>query len=277
MTQEALLVLHSASAIDTDVRVSKEALLVLHDSGFQPETRLTQEALLVLHSAPTTDTEARMSQEALLVLHSAPTTDTDVRVSQEALLVLHENNYSTPVSLDVQISQAPLQVLLTDLNSDPLVKVSQAPLQVLLKDLSSKPEVKISQAPLQVLVTDISDINEVLISQAPVQVILNDLGYTPELRVSQAPLQILVKAIPLPGILCFVVCFEDGTYPEDTVDYVMLLGADIATATFMEAGTVYHDGANGACISPASGEMYDDIILVLQYGDMIGAYEGILQ
>ena len=269
LTQQAIAVLHQS--ISSDVKVSQQAVVVLHENRYQLEARVTQQAVAVLHKASSANTEARVAQQAVAVLHKATSANTDARVAQQAVAVLHANNYSTPTSADARVSQAPIQVLLKE--STPEVQVSQAPIQVLLKE--SAPEVQVSQAPIQVLLTEAaSSVSEAQVSQAPIQVLLKESA--PEVQVSQAPIQVLLKYLPLPGVINFTICYEDGSAPTGDFDYVMLLGTDAATATFIEAGIVTITDGDGY-IAPSSGEIRDDIILVLQYGDMIGAYEGILQ
>ena len=147
---------------------------------------------------------------------------------------------------EIRISQVPVQILNTQAN--PSVKVSQVPVQIL--NTQANPPAKVSQVPVQILTTQAD----------------------PPVKVTQCCVQVLVKNI---GTLSFIVCYGDNDYPTDTFDYVLLNGGDVATATFIEAGTVALVDGVGS-ITPSSGSSGASVILVLQLGSKIGAYEGTL-
>ena len=133
------------------------------------------------------------------------------------------------------------------------IRVSQSPVQVLLE--ATNPDIEISQAPVQVLVTSAN----------------------PELEVTQAPVQILVKAEVIGNLVISVagnnhpICNINGLV-SGTYDYVVLSGADVSTATFLQAGTVSLSSGEGI-IDVTGLSSGDPVILVLQLNDTIGAYE----
>ena len=145
---------------------------------------------------------------------------------------------------EIRVYQSLVQVLVTNTATD--VRVTQALTQVLATD--TDPTVRVTHAVTQVLATDTA----------------------PTVRVMQAVVQVLAK---LPPKINFTICYEDGTPPTATYDYVLLLGADVATATFMEAGTVLVTAGAGT-IDPATGSSGASVILILQLGLELGAYEG---
>ena len=260
VSQEVIQVLHGGNT--SDARISQQVLQVLYKSP-EPDARVTQEPVLVLHGGAVSD--VRVTQEPVLVLHGG--LDSQARVTQEAILVLH-TVYVSPLH-PCQEDIAPY----IPVAEQEVLKISQAPLQVLITEATSHPPILVSQAPIQVLV-NLPTGADIHISQAPIQVLLSGTVGTQyeEVRVSQAPIQVLTRKVPS---ICFILCEDEDTRPTGTFEYTILYGNDVATAIFMQAGTVFvFEGE--ACIDVEFGNVGDDVIIVLQMGDLLGAYEGVL-